>query len=83
MKIRVGNLSPATRKADLLKAFASYGEVTRVKVVKDKDTGERRGFAFVDMTSEDDGHKAIAGLNEVRLQGNVLAVREARFKPKS
>lgn len=83
MKIRVGNLSPETRKNDLQKVFEHFGEVTRVKVVKDKDTGERRGFAFVEMTSGDEGKKAIAELNEKELHGNLLAVREARLKPKS
>jgi cold-inducible RNA-binding protein len=81
MKLHVGNLSPETKNEDLKKKFETYGEVTRVNVVMDKVTGDPRGFAFVEMTVADDAGKAIAGLHEQELHGNVITVREARIKP--
>jgi len=80
MKIHVGNLSPDTKAEDLKKAFATYGEVTRVNVVEDKETGKPRGFAFIEMTSSDDAGKAITGLHDKDMHGNTVTVREARSK---
>ena len=80
MKIHVGNLSTDTKEEDLQTAFGKFGEVTSVAVVADKETGQPRGFAFVEMASEEDGAKAIAGLHDQDLQGNTIAVSEARKK---
>jgi RNA recognition motif-containing protein len=80
MKIHIGNLSPQTKNDDLKKAFEAYGPVTRVNVVADKETGEPRGFAFVEMTSGDDANNAILGLHEQQMHGNTITVREARTK---
>lgn len=83
MKIHVGNLSTETKTEDLQKAFEKYGTVTRVNVVQDKDTGQPKGFAFVEMSTSDEGTKAIAGMHEQELQGNAITVAEARKKRNS
>jgi RNA recognition motif-containing protein len=80
MKIHVGNLSAETKIEDLQKAFETYGTVTRVRVVKDKETGVPKGFAFVEMPTSDEGTKAIAGMHEQDLNGQAITVREARKK---
>ena len=80
MKLHVGNLSPDTKKEDLQKAFETYGAVTRVNVVADKETGEPRGFAFVEMSTTDEGAKAIAGLHDQEMHGKAITVKEARKK---
>jgi RNA recognition motif-containing protein len=63
MNIYVGNLSPDTTDENLREAFESFGEVTSAKVIKDKYTGQSRGFGFVEMASDEDANKAIAELN--------------------
>jgi RNA recognition motif-containing protein len=83
MKIHVGNLSPDTTMEDLQKAFEMYGAVTRVNVVADRQSGKPKGFAFVEMSSSDEGAKAIAGMHEQDLQGNAITVAEARKKRNS
>jgi len=80
MTLYVGNLSPDTDKEELQKAFEAYGTVTRVNVIADRETGKPRGFAFVEMSSTDEGTKAIAGLHEQELQGHTITVAEARKK---
>src|SRR6185503_146659 len=74
--IFVGNLSYQTTQEDLLAAFSAYGNVERVNIVTDRDTGQPRGFAFVEMTEKRDADTAIAQLN-----GAALNVNEARPKP--
>ena len=76
--IFVGNLSYQTRQDELEAAFATYGAVERVSVVTDRDTGQPRGFAFVEMTNRDEASNAIAGLNGAELNGRALNVNEAR-----
>ena len=76
--IFVGNLSYQTRQDDLEAAFAAYGTVERVSVVTDRDTGQPRGFAFVEMTNRNEASNAIAGLNGAELNGRALNVNEAR-----
>ena len=78
MNIYVGNLSSETAEQDLRQAFESFGEVSTVNIIKDKFTGEPRGFGFVEMSSREDGAAAIAGMNGKELQGNELKVDEAR-----
>lgn len=78
MRIHVGNLAPETTKEDLEKAFATFGPVTTVDIITDKDTGKPRGYGFVEMTNAEDGKKAIAGMHETELNGNAMAVTEAR-----
>lgn len=79
--IFVGNLSFRTTESDLTAAFAQYGEVERVSIVTDRDSGQPRGFGFVEMTDSAQAARAIAGLNGADLQGRALNVNEARPRP--
>ena len=76
--IFVGNLSYQTTESELEAAFAAYGTVERVSIVRDRDSGQPRGFAFVEMTNSADATKAIAALNGRELSGRALNVNEAR-----
>lgn len=78
MKIHVGNLSADTKQEDLKTAFETYGAVTNVSVAADKETGKPRGYAFVEMSSEEEGTKAIAGMHEKEMHGKAITVSEAR-----
>jgi len=78
VNIYVGNMSYDTTEDDLREAFAAYGEVTRVNVIMDRETGRPRGFAFVEMANGDDGKAAIEGLNLQKVGGRALTVNEAR-----
>ena len=77
-KLYVGNLPYETTESDLQDLFAQAGTVASVSVMRDRDTGRARGFAFVEMASEADAQAAIAQLNEHQLGGRRLAVNEAR-----
>jgi len=79
--IFVGNLSFQTTQDDLREVFANYGAVERVNVVTDRDSGQSRGFAFVEMTERADADNAISLLNGWELDGRALNVNEARPKP--
>ncbi|MGD8513195.1 MAG: RNA-binding protein [Deltaproteobacteria bacterium] len=81
MNIYVGNLSREVTEGDLREAFEAFGEVTSAKIIKDKYSGESRGFGFVEMTSKTDGESAITGLKEKELKGRTLNVNEARPRP--
>ena len=78
MNIYVGNLSFKTTEDDLRKAFAEYGEITSVNIIKDKYSGESRGFGFVEMASSDQAREALDNLNGAELGGRNLKVSEAR-----
>lgn len=79
--IFVGNLSYQTTQDELYSAFAAFGQVERVSIVTDRDSGQSRGFAFVEMTEATDAENAIAQLNGAELNGRALNVNEARPKP--
>jgi cold-inducible RNA-binding protein len=79
--IFVGNLSYQTTQDDLHSAFATYGTVERVNIVTDRDTGQARGFAFVEMAEPQAAQMAISQLNGTDLHGRTLNVNEARPKP--
>ncbi len=79
--IFVGNLSYQTTQDDLHAAFAAYGGVERVNIVTDRDTGQPRGFAFVEMSDSQAAQQAITHLNGAELNGRALNVNEARPKP--
>ena len=79
--IFVGNLSFSTTQDDLHQAFANFGSVERVNIVTDRDTGQARGFAFVEMTDRSAAEAAIATLNGRDLNGRTINVNEARPKP--
>ena len=78
--IFVGNLSFNTGEDELRQLFEGYGQVDRVSIMTDRDTGRSRGFGFVEMSSNDDGEKAIAALNGQQVGGRTLNVNEARPK---
>jgi len=78
--IFVGNLSFQTSQEELTAAFSQYGNVERVNVVTDRDSGQPRGFAFVEMTERRDAETAISVLNGTELNGRTLNVNEARPK---
>lgn len=78
--IFVGNLSFNTNEDELRQLFESYGQVDRVSIMTDRDTGRSRGFGFVEMASNDDGEKAIAALNGSQIGGRTINVNEARPK---
>jgi cold-inducible RNA-binding protein len=81
-KIYVGNLPFTTTDAELRSLFSQHGTVESVSLVTDRDTGQPRGFAFVQM-SEADAAQAIQGLNGKDLGGRALRVNEAQDKPRS
>jgi RNA recognition motif-containing protein len=78
--IFVGNLSFNTTEQDLRGLFEAYGTVDRVNIVTDRDSGQPRGFAFVEMANDDEGNNAIAVINGQKLGGRALNVNEARPK---
>ena len=78
--IFVGNLDFNTGEDELRQLFGRYGNVDRVAVMTDRDTGRSRGFAFVEMTNTDEGEKAISDLNGTQLDGRTINVNEARPK---
>ena len=76
MNIYVGNLNYRVRENDLKSMMEQFGEVESVKVVKDRETGRSKGFAFVEM-QDDDAKKAIEELNEKEFEGRQMVVKEA------
>lgn len=76
--IFVGNLSFQTSEDELQAAFTQYGAVERVSIVRDRDSGQSRGFAFVEMTNGNEAANAISSLNQRELNGRAMNVNEAR-----
>jgi RNA recognition motif-containing protein len=81
--IFVGNLSFGTTETTIRSMFESYGSVDRVNIVTDRDTGQARGFAFVEMSVDAEGNAAINGLNGRDVDGRTLNVNEARPKERT
>jgi cold-inducible RNA-binding protein len=79
--IFVGNLAYQTTESELEAIFAPYGTVEKASVIRDRDTGQPRGFAFVEMTNQAEALKAIEALNGQELNGRALNVNEARPRP--
>jgi cold-inducible RNA-binding protein len=79
--IFVGNLSFSTTEDSIRALFEQYGTVERVNLITDRDTGQARGFGFVEMSVNADADRAIAALNGKELDGRALNVNEARPKP--
>ena len=77
-KLFVGNLSFNTTEGDLLELFKQSGNVVKCELILDKFTSKSRGFAFVEMGSQDEANKAVAELNGKELDGRALTVNEAR-----
>jgi RNA recognition motif-containing protein len=78
MKLYVGNLSFNTTGYDLEELFGACGSVQSANVVEDRDTGRSRGFGFVEMSSKEEGEKAITEFNGKEIDGRTLTVNEAK-----
>jgi cold-inducible RNA-binding protein len=81
VNIYVGNLSREVTEDELRKAFEAFGQVTSVNVIKDRYSGESRGFGFVEMATKTEGQAAISGLNGTSMKERTLSVSEARPRP--
>lgn len=79
-KLYVGNLTYGVTGADLEQLFAPFGAVESAQVIADRDTGQSKGFAFVEMKTDQEAQAAIAGLNGKEINGRALTVNEARPK---
>ncbi len=80
MNIYVGNMSYNVTEEDLRGAFEAFGKVDSVAIIKDKYSGESKGFGFVEMPSAAEGQAAIEGLNGKEFKGRTLTINEARPK---
>jgi RNA recognition motif-containing protein len=78
MNIYVSNLSFHTSESDLKDLFSKFGTVTSAKIIMDRETNRSRGFAFIEMPSEEEGNNALAGLNNKEIEGRALSVSLAR-----
>jgi len=81
MNIFVGNLAREVTEAELRKVFEPFGHVASAAVIRDRFSGESRGFGFVDMPASAEAQSAITGLQGTPLKGNTLNVNEARPRP--
>ena len=79
-KLYVGNLPYETTETDLQALFEAAGQVTTINIVRDRTTGQPRGFAFVEMSDAASAQRAITGLDQHQLGGRNLTVNEARPK---
>ena len=80
-RLYVGNLPYSTGETELQDLFGTVGQVESVRVMRDAATGRARGFAFVEMSSDDEAQRAASQLNGHQLGGRALTVNEARPKP--
>jgi cold-inducible RNA-binding protein len=78
--IFVGNLNFGATEQAVRSLFEAYGAVERVSIITDRDTGQAKGFGFVEMSANADADRAIAGLNGTELDGRAMNVNEARPK---
>ncbi len=78
MNIYIGNLSDSTKEVDLRKAFEAYGDVKSVTIIKDRSTGNSRGFGFVEMHDEHEALAAVESLNGSEVDDRTITVNEAR-----
>jgi RNA recognition motif-containing protein len=77
MNIYIGNLNYRVKEENLKHVLEEYGTVDSVKVIKDRDTGRSKGYAFAEMSDDDDARAAIEGLNGAEMQGRALVIKEA------
>ena len=80
MTIYIGNLSFEAEVQDIVGVFSTYGEVTNCKLPLERETGRKRGFAFIDMANEEQEQKAIDDLQDVEWMGRSIRVTKARPK---
>jgi RNA recognition motif-containing protein len=78
MNIYVGNLAREASDSDLRDAFQAFGEVSSASIIKDKFSGDSRGFGFVEMPNKSEAEKAISSLNGKSIKGRNITVNEAR-----
>ena len=78
MNIYVGNIARETSEEELRQAFEPFGQITAINIIKDKFSGESRGFAFIEMPNSEQGKAAIDGMNGKELKGRIVNVNEAR-----
>jgi RNA recognition motif-containing protein len=78
MNIYVGNLVKTVNESDLRETFQAFGEVTTTSIIKDKFSGESRGFGFIEMPKKDEAEKAISMLNGKDMKGRTATVNEAK-----
>ncbi len=78
MNIYVGNLSRDVTEDDLRKVFETFGKVMSAVIIKDKFTGESRGFGFVEMSNNNEARNAMQALNHTVLKGRPMNINEAR-----
>ena len=78
MNIYLGNLNFQAKEEEIEELFQAFGDVVEVKIIKDRYSGKSRGFAFVQMGSDEAGNKAIEELNETEFQGRKILVNQAR-----
>ncbi len=78
VNIYIGNLSSSVTENDLQKAFETFGQVASATIIKDRYSGQSRGFGFIDMPSKKEAESAIAGMNGKEFMGRVVKVNEAR-----
>ena len=78
MKLYVGNLSYSTTEGDLTELFSEVGTIQSAQLMKDRDTGQSRGFAFVELSDRSEGEAAISRFNGHTLNGRALKVNEAK-----
>ena len=81
MKIYVGNLSYDVAESDLEQAFGEFGQVSSVSLIKDKQTGESKGFGFVEMPEVSEGQAAVKEMNGKEFMGRELKVDQAKERP--
>ena len=80
MNLYIGNLSYQTTENELQKEFEAFGAVKSVKIITDRETGQSKGFGFLEMESSEDGESAISNLNGKAIKGREIRVNEARPK---
>ncbi|MDP4269024.1 MAG: RNA-binding protein [Bacteroidota bacterium] len=78
MNIYIGNLNYRVQEGDLKQVLEEYGSVESVKVIKDRETGRSKGFAFAEMSNDNEGKTAIEQLNGAEFAGRTMVVKEAR-----
>lgn len=78
MNIYVGNLNYRVKEGDLEQVMANYGTVSSVKIIKDRETGKSKGFAFVEMGNDEEAAQAMKELNGSEFMGRQMVIKEAR-----
>ncbi|MDR1675958.1 MAG: RNA-binding protein [Tannerella sp.] len=77
MNIYIGNLNYRVQEDNLRRALQKYGDVSSIKVIKDRDTGRSKGYAFAEMPNDNEANEAIEGLHETQFEGRQLVLKQA------